>query len=423
MSRHSIIALALPLLCAACGSGYIDDVLQSVCRQKIPRKAPRGFGGLAATTLDAPGAVCNDGSPGRMYVRRATDPEHVSDWVIYLEGGGFCDSWHNCTERWCGLEFDATKMTSRFSPGRLPGRGLLSPHSDSAFSGYNHAMIYYCSSDSWLGQSGERTLRGPEDYFLEFEGHTILMAGLDRLDQGALSDDGTTLMPDLTQAEQIIWAGSSAGAVGAMHHLDLVADRYPDADVVGLFDAQLNPAPGTIDPGVELRVNALIRERWEASQQGLYSAFTDPDCSGWRCMEYWDLQLRRIQTPYFVRRDLYDMNVSELYLAEGLTPWEYAASGEATMRRLVAERGDVFAFGPACGVHAAAASDAQFFDVRVTDARDPRAHGSTTFHDALAHFVQTREPGVIADTAEAQGSLCSGSSRLDELTTPLAESR
>ncbi|HHO52448.1 MAG TPA: hypothetical protein ENK18_16655, partial [Deltaproteobacteria bacterium] len=296
MSRPSPL-LALPLLSVACGSGYIDDVLQKVCKQRIPRRAPAGFGGLAAATLDAPGAVCNDGSPGRMYLRRATDPAHVSDWVIYLEGGGYCDNWESCSERWCGIEFDATKMTTQFAPNRQPGRGILSPRSDNAFSGYNHAMLYYCSSDSWLGRSGERSLQGPDDYFLQFEGHTIIMAALARLDQGALSDDETTLLPRLTEASQIIWAGSSAGAVGTMHHLDLVASRYPEADVVGLIDAQLNPAPGTIDPGPELRVNALLQDRWDQDQSGLYSAYTDPDCSGWRCIEYWDLQLRRLQTP------------------------------------------------------------------------------------------------------------------------------
>src|SRR5690606_39130429 len=48
-------------------------------------------GAFHRVTLDDPLAVCNDGSPARLFVRPAPpNGAHARDWVVWLQGGASC---------------------------------------------------------------------------------------------------------------------------------------------------------------------------------------------------------------------------------------------------------------------------------------------------------------------------------------------
>lgn len=131
-----------------------------------PCAASPGVAGLinAGTTLSRvdldttryPEAVCNDGTPGLFYVRKGTGAG-ANRWIIFLEGGGACFEGTECARRWCSVDtaFGAAKMSNRYAPARgVGGGGILATRADSAFTDFNKAGVYYCSSDVWSGRSG-----------------------------------------------------------------------------------------------------------------------------------------------------------------------------------------------------------------------------------------------------------------------------
>ena len=51
-----------------------------------------------------PAAVCNDGTPATMFVRRYAKKSDKNKWVIFLLGGGNCKTGQDCAERWCSFD-------------------------------------------------------------------------------------------------------------------------------------------------------------------------------------------------------------------------------------------------------------------------------------------------------------------------------
>lgn len=136
-----------------------------------PLTAPStAAGDLRKVVINAPNAVCNDGSPAVMYVRSAragaTEPDGSSAnrWVIHFEGGGSCESFEDCGARWCGIGFyTAEKMSSTparesIGPGGLFRRNSLNPLGDR-----NQVILNYCSSDEWQGRKSDVVLRSETD--------------------------------------------------------------------------------------------------------------------------------------------------------------------------------------------------------------------------------------------------------------------
>ncbi|KAL9959094.1 hypothetical protein ACROYT_G036177 [Oculina patagonica] len=113
-------------------------------------------------------------------------------------------------------------MTSKMLPDEITGRDLLfaSKHENPTFYEYTHVLVPYCSSDLWLGL--KTNLKEPFHFVndsavdnFSFRGHTIFRSVfLDLLQQYNLSD-----------AEEIILSGSSAGGVGVLNHAGWVLNK------------------------------------------------------------------------------------------------------------------------------------------------------------------------------------------------------
>src|ERR1041384_8009238 len=69
-------------------------------------------------------AVCNDGTDAGYYLRRGTGTGSKR-WVIFLVGGGFCNSISSCAER---ARTSPDLMSSNFLPQKVKtnAKGLLS---------------------------------------------------------------------------------------------------------------------------------------------------------------------------------------------------------------------------------------------------------------------------------------------------------
>eukprot|EP00117_Sycon_ciliatum_P000174 scpid15250/ scgid6351/ Protein notum homolog len=158
-------------------------------------------------------ALCMDGSDAGYYLYRN---QSSTKWIIHLQGGGFCTNPAECTIRastdrgssntWpCALphvlaEGDDDAATTVSSDSRK------NPH----FRYWNRVHVPYCSGDLWLGQ---RTNASSTVFNVLFNGHNIIVALIDDL----LSRQG------MNKATDVVFGGSSAGAIGVMLHLEDVA--------------------------------------------------------------------------------------------------------------------------------------------------------------------------------------------------------
>lgn len=200
--------------------------------------------------LSDPEAVCNDGSPAAIYVRPAwpgtpaTPNPSLDRWVIHFMGGGGCRSFKSCKARWCddpGAFLDNPGlMSSRGTFLRTNGTGILSQGPGNPLRGWNHVLLYYCSSDAWIGNNDAGEVKsldaddtdGANDHIIAFKGAAIVEAAFDRLLDDleiVLPNSGGLEMRKLIDAELVLLSGDSAGASGARMHADRVADRIRGA--------------------------------------------------------------------------------------------------------------------------------------------------------------------------------------------------
>jgi len=164
-------------------------------------------------------AVCNDGTPGVYYWSPASCP-NSSKWLVFLGSGGWCWDAESCSERWpSSLSSKDYPDIETYDPDSIMGN-------HSPFHNYNRVYLRQCSSDAWMGDIGKNQSVGQ----VHWRGARIVRATLRHL----VVDRG------LAEAELLVFGGASAGARGAMVHLDtlkkfgLVPLKLP---VLGLLDS------------------------------------------------------------------------------------------------------------------------------------------------------------------------------------------
>ncbi|KAG8468313.1 hypothetical protein KFE25_013396 [Diacronema lutheri] len=218
--------------------------------------------------LDAPGAVCNDGSPGAFWLSEARPDalpaggELSDNWLIMLQGGFQCYSNASCA---CRAGAAPDLMSSLGWPAWLNVEGVVHQ-----LSGWNAVVVGYCSSDAWLGDDsygpdGTRSDNAstaappalpyaPTGQPLRFGGRVILEATLRRLAD----------VHGMGEARRVIIGGCSAGGRGALYNLDHACElarahvreaRERDTRRHGA------PAPG-VATADELRCGGLIDAGW-----------------------------------------------------------------------------------------------------------------------------------------------------------------
>jgi hypothetical protein len=220
----------------------------------------RSAAGQQATlmTIDLaqyPDARCNDGSAPVVKVN--LDPNGGTNWLVYLQGGGSCDSVAECESRWRDCDPSPAhseggravggkaNMMANQNGMNFDGWGILDfdghngEVSPFAGKGFNRVFIPYCSSDHWRGLGNTQAVNyaptcGSPDSLttIHFGGGKIVEAVIDEImaSQRAPGD-----------GDFIVMAGGSAGGAGVQHNLDRVADQAqalePGITVVGVADA------------------------------------------------------------------------------------------------------------------------------------------------------------------------------------------
>ena len=216
-----------------------------------------------------PNAKCLDGSPGGYYAQEATDNESKNKWVIYLMGGGECD-----TEDYCVEQSQTKYGSSNFFKSTWDSSQYISYiasdncQDNPEFCTWNKVTNPYCSQDM---HSGQVTTPTEKTWGLYFAGHFINEAILDEMDMFANK---------LIDATDIIILGASAGGIGTWMHLDYIAERYPQARVSGLtvaghyFYANYYTGPDTT---TDMELADFTEEGWEYAYD-LYNSFVDESC-------------------------------------------------------------------------------------------------------------------------------------------------
>jgi len=223
------------------------------------------------------GALCNDFSKAGYFLRRNLGS---SNWVIYLEGGGGCLTVSACNERFIdyrirpdytetrngeavvnvqkawddyrGHEKDVTSrlMTSLWAYSPTPadpnmnwvikGTDILSTSSyyNPVFHSYNHVLIPYCSSDSWIGMSDNYHLAKGANFTFVFQPNnkenqfTFRGRAIFRSVIQDLMDHHGFVQPDL-----VVLSGSSAGGVGVLNHAEWVEQQIGAGELRTIIDS------------------------------------------------------------------------------------------------------------------------------------------------------------------------------------------
>jgi len=214
-------ALLLAALGAACGGTGSGD--------SSPEPPPPAAGELLRQTIDLaayPDARCNDGTPAVFYIdtgRGAAAAADANKTVLYLRGGGYCVDDASCQTR------EAALRSSAGYPDRATVTGVLSGGDDNPFfQSWNRVVVSYCSSDFYSGDTGP--VGGVSNF--QFRGSKILDAVIGTLrSRYNIGRSG----------DVVLFAGGSAGAVGAFINANRIKAAMPGATVMTLIDGGVFP--------------------------------------------------------------------------------------------------------------------------------------------------------------------------------------
>lgn len=212
--RALAVVVAAPLLAL---------LMAAVAFSRSPVAAPVSSSRLVDLTLLAgargKGAVCLDGTPPGYHLRRGFG-SGAHNWLVFLEGGGWCNTTQSCSER------KMTNFGSSKYMGAVNFTGILSnDHTENPdFYNWNTVVIRYCDGASFAGDAEGEDLDGTK---LFFRGLRIWEAVVDEL-----------MGKGMDTAKQALLTGCSAGSLAALLHCDNFHGRFPhEVSVKCLSDA------------------------------------------------------------------------------------------------------------------------------------------------------------------------------------------
>jgi O-palmitoleoyl-L-serine hydrolase len=257
-------------------------------------------------------AVCNDGSPAAYYIR----PGHSgaeNKWIVWLKGGGACNSPEECADRWNNEMPE--RMSSASFPAKLPkGQGIFSrdPAVNPDFHNWSMVVVKYCSSDLHGSE-----LEGAQPAFADgvckrakcpaqwqFRGRTIVRSVFEDLSDAALHPSLNIL-----GATDLMLSGSSAGSGGVRNNMNAVQAMVQQFNSATKVRAVLD-ASFYIPEGSEEDLTAEVID--QIVTRAAYLGYVpDPECVATYKDEPWRCSIRKfampfLKVPYFAAMDCID---------------------------------------------------------------------------------------------------------------------
>lgn len=172
----------------------------------------------AEWTTIAPGGdtLCGAGTPYTFHVR----PGDASRVMVFLNGGGAC--WSGDL---CDLGTEPTPYTP-FAEADANNPALMGGVFDAAnpenpFNGWTQVFVSYCTGDSHLGATdADFTTSGGKTITHHFRGRSNVQSALN------------WLYAHRPAATKVFVAGGSAGAIASPYYAGILADHYPQAEII-----------------------------------------------------------------------------------------------------------------------------------------------------------------------------------------------
>lgn len=246
-----------------------------------------------------PDALCNDGTLAAYYFRPAAEESSASSWVISFEGGGECTTQVNCEARLNTQLGSSSKFYLKATQQQLVSPN---PEENPDLHSWNQVRIKYCSSDLFLGTM--RALDSPEWGTVRFSGYHVVMSVLDHLAKTR----------ELDSASHVVLTGESAGGMAVFAFLDELAERLPQARVVGVpiagyyWDNKINyTGAGATSWSIDFSDDGFKAhtELWRAHLPSRCTASPDADGRPWVCALP-HMSFRTLESPIFVVEALVD---------------------------------------------------------------------------------------------------------------------
>ncbi|KAK4856081.1 hypothetical protein QYF36_013947 [Acer negundo] len=154
----------------------------------------------------AKGAVCLDGTLPGYHIHRGYG-SGANNWLVMLEGGGWCN-----TIRVCAYSKKTRHGSSTYMEKQIPFTGILSNKAaqNPDFFNWNRVKIRYCDGASFSGDSQIEAAQ------LYFRGKRIWSAAMEDLKSKGMR-----------YAKQALLAGCSAGGLATILHCDEFRELFP----------------------------------------------------------------------------------------------------------------------------------------------------------------------------------------------------
>ncbi|XP_019164513.1 PREDICTED: pectin acetylesterase 8-like [Ipomoea nil] len=158
----------------------------------------------------AKGAVCLDGTPSAYYFQQGQG-EGANNWLIFLQGGGWCVNQTDCLSRatYGGGSGSTKNLRQSIQFGDfLSNSSTYNPD----FYNWNRVYVPYCDGSSFTGD-----IEAPDSVTnVTYRGARIFKATMDDL-----------LSRGMDCAQNALLSGSSAGGLAAMIHCDRFRELLP----------------------------------------------------------------------------------------------------------------------------------------------------------------------------------------------------
>jgi len=250
--------------------------------------------------VDQYNARCLDGSPAGFYYQSASDSSNSKNWVIHLEGGGYCLP-DNLADNKANVDPCSNRVLNALGSSKY----FPATAAPSIFSDWNQVFLPYCTGDLHAGIMTEAS----SGFY--FSGHLILAAVLSKLNKEY----------NLQEATGVVLIGESAGAIGVFINSEYVKEQLPENVMyVGVANAgwflplpPFNPKFQGLDnlaqifeSFCDMYVNPLCASSFPSSPINcLWANYTFP----------------YISSPIFIAQSIFDQNNLEAQL--GTLPLSY----------------------------------------------------------------------------------------------------
>ncbi|MEL7045164.1 MAG: pectin acetylesterase-family hydrolase, partial [Pseudomonadota bacterium] len=264
-------------------------------------------------TIEAPApARCSDGSAYSFHVRRA-DPERL---LLFFNGGGACWDATTCDPQGSPSYRVSAGPGSGNDPREYNGAFALD-NPENPFRDWSQVFVSYCSGDVHLGdRASEYAREDGSSFTVEHRGRRNADAVLKHVTENFAP-------------ERILVAGGSAGAIASPVYATVVAEAYPDAEVIQF-------AGGAA--GYRIPPPTALWERWGtigALPRALDAS--DADAKTLQMLDFYRLAAKaKPELRFYTWDNAYDA-VQERFLALLGAPGELLLGLNANLRKLRSE--------------------------------------------------------------------------------------